>query len=791
MHFELAVALQFITRTLGAKMDVVAMLNPKDTDQEDGSTVKLLVTSLTDAATGVWNALKASMRKILSTLKLHPKCLQPTNDAAKKTQTQALTDKINQLFQDDPAVQQNARAILKVYQFSSIAILILAFWYLCVVLISAYVASFAWTQAITLLAVVYLTLVPLLDFVANALKRGMDSDDKRKVDGSMYVVKGLIVLRSCLILCQGTLLTNSYPWRVAELMCWESYWTIGDASEKLVNLLTFDLETIFNFEINLLPKILSFVVLGLEVVALLGANLKATSTVRLFPRCCQRCLLHFARLSKRVGAAGKAIEKYEGIASAALDSYDEDGNMDPGVLLELAGPAIIAKLKPVLQKHLDKLLLKWEDIEESMEAMSDAMPIEELREKGQQALADPKGFLEQVAADVWPQLKGIVIGRLCTKLAPKLVQYHITAAALKAAVNDLAMTRIQDVLSDPGAFLSDLASIGGELAGPAIIAKLKPKLQRHLDKLLLNWDDIEAAINDLPIEELQQMGQRALADPQSFLEQLAAEAMPQLKGIVIDRLCTKLAPELSRYRVTAAALKAAVNDLAMTRIQDVLSDPGAFLATLPDAVNSLPAVASANPTVEGITVRVDGAVGVTLFKGVPPTVSRLTPEGAAEAAGVQVGARLIAFNGTDTSTMSKQEVMALISMAEGPKTYRFLATLSGDSSEDDDDGVQVPAQIEQFMRARSSFADGSPPNYANFSHVGQSRRKANESYGSVESSQRSSLPGTSARSVESSQRSSFPDYPDDVYGEDADVTDVDHIAAEVERTATARRSTRI
>lgn len=122
----------------------------------------------------------------------------------------------------DEAAKLNARAIIKVYKYSSIALALIAFYYSFVVAISLFFGSFAWIETFALLAVTFLTLIPLLDFIANALKRGMDEEDKRRIDASMYVVKGMVALRSCLILCQGTMLRTLYSHYESEKMTWDS-----------------------------------------------------------------------------------------------------------------------------------------------------------------------------------------------------------------------------------------------------------------------------------------------------------------------------------------------------------------------------------------------------------------------------------------------------------------------------------------------------------------------------------------------------------------------------------------
>ena len=241
-----------------------------------------------------------------------------SNESGKKAQKVSAATELEEVLdakkkEIGEAAVHNARAIIRVYKISSLAISVVIWWYICVVVVSVWFSPWGLVMAVTLSATVFFTVVRLLSFIAEALKKGCDKYDKRKIDACIYVVQGMIVLRSTLIISQGMMIRSVVDWYQADRVVWESYWTVGDASEKLLQMLTFDLSEMFNFNINITPKVLSFVVLAVEVVAAIGSNIKRTSMVRLCRAgCCQRFFMACAKLAVRAGVlAEKVNSKFE------------------------------------------------------------------------------------------------------------------------------------------------------------------------------------------------------------------------------------------------------------------------------------------------------------------------------------------------------------------------------------------------------------------------------------------------------------------------------------------------
>lgn len=163
----------------------------------------------------------------------------------------------------------------------------------------------------------------MLEFIAKALKRGSDEEDRIKIDADINVVKGIIVLRSSPIMSQALLHRSIYGYDTALHITWESYWSNGSALEKLGDMLTFNLDHIFNFSINITPKVLSFVVIGVELVAAIGANIKQTSWIRLCCRCCQPYLLRITKFLIWIGLLAERVQMHADRAEKLNENPEE------------------------------------------------------------------------------------------------------------------------------------------------------------------------------------------------------------------------------------------------------------------------------------------------------------------------------------------------------------------------------------------------------------------------------------------------------------------------------------
>ena len=346
----------FITRTATAKMSVDAMLD-KDKEHEDLHVLTLLFHSFVSGYSAMMNRLRRAWRLLGRMCNCQGSLNQATSDSIVVDDHETKLQNANL----DDAVKQNARSIYRVYQISSGFIFIILSWYAVVFVFSCFYAPYQLLQVFTVNCITISTLTPLLQFIARPLKKGIDKDDAKKIDACIYVVQLIVVLRSTLTMAHTLMLRNISMggYGEAHRITWESYWSNGDATEKLMNMLTFDLANTFDFEFNLTNKLLSFVVLGLEIVHLIGSNLKQTSIVRLCPRgCCQRSVYI---LAKRASSIGLLAEKVKS-ADAAVESSQElediimQAAQDPEVLLEAGVEMGVVWGKDATKKRLQPYL---------------------------------------------------------------------------------------------------------------------------------------------------------------------------------------------------------------------------------------------------------------------------------------------------------------------------------------------------------------------------------------------------------------------------------------------------
>ena len=380
---------------------------------------------------------------------------------------------------------------------------------------------------------------------------------------------------------------DSHQPRINYAMCTD--WTNGDASDKLALIFTFDLKNIFNFEVNLLPKILSFVVLGIELVALIGSNMKAASTIRLFPRgCCQHCLLNFSIFAKKLGklnAKLKAMDVEETVAKVqrVIDGGTMDELKDPKMLMAMARPALIRSLKPKIEPQLARWCLTWADVENALERID---TMEELQE----ALQDPMEFLKRLTAGAKPVAIRLMVSRIRPKLEPKLKEKEIdwdkqvvpllqqfpTMEALKDAVEAAIM--------DPAGFAKDLADQIKESGAPkmVVISQLKPRLvNSYLKPVGLEWEDVLPAVQEVDtVDELKE----AIADVDAFLEKLMSKLAPVAMKLAIARLKPKLEPQLVKHELQWADVLPTLELVdTIEEIKAAVANPDEFFEGLADA----------------------------------------------------------------------------------------------------------------------------------------------------------------------------------------------------------------
>jgi len=463
----------FITRTATAKAHVDSMLRKADPDHEINTDV---ITVILMSISFGWQSLSRSICCLLQGI-----CCMPFRRTSRTVDVDQ--DDVEDLLEKQPdldeAAKQNARSIVRVYQLSSIAMCIIIYWYGFVICIS-FVNLFSLIPVMTLICVAFFTLVPLLNFIAKPIKMGCGGNDIKKIDSCVYVVQAIIVLRSFLVASHSMMMRAAYGSREASLITWESYWSNGDASEKLLYMLTFDLYEMFNFEFNLIPKILSFVVIAIELVVLIGSNIQSTAIVRLFCRRCQPCCFNVAFLATKLGVLA---HKVKGMDIDPVEIWEKAGElMENGKLMDAAMDAAKSETKRRAKQKLTNLLkphLPENSQEELLQMLSKEVEVaidkiesvNDLAVMASELLNDLDQFLQKDGISI-PQdvLLAIAKAWLANKLTSQLqadgddnasrskIKKDIDRIMAKFASKEDVWKAADQLAKDPVKYISDLKS---------------------------------------------------------------------------------------------------------------------------------------------------------------------------------------------------------------------------------------------------------------------------------------------------------------------------------------------
>merc|ERR1719331_2701302 len=132
--------------------------------------------------------------------------------------------------------------------------------------------------------------------------------------------------------------------------------------------------------------------------------------------------------------------------------------------------------------------------------------------------------------------------KLRQKLEPHLEKQGLTFDDVRPALEQVdTIEELQDAHENPSEFLEKVARSTGPAAKKYAMMKLRPKLKPHLEKQGLTFEDVRPALEQVDtIEELQ----AAVENPSEFLENLARSTGPAAKKYAMIQLRPKLKPHL-------------------------------------------------------------------------------------------------------------------------------------------------------------------------------------------------------------------------------------------------------
>merc|ERR1719331_3655431 len=130
--------------------------------------------------------------------------------------------------------------------------------------------------------------------------------------------------------------------------------------------------------------------------------------------------------------------------------------------------------------------------------------------------------------------------KLRQKLEPHLEKQGLTFDDVRPALEQVdTIEELRDAVANPSEFLEKLARSTGPAAKKYAMMKLRQKLEPHLEKQGLTFEDVRPALELVDtIEELQ----AAVENPSEFLYKLARSTGPAAKKYAMMKLRPKLKP---------------------------------------------------------------------------------------------------------------------------------------------------------------------------------------------------------------------------------------------------------
>jgi hypothetical protein len=196
---------------------------------------------------------------------------------------------------------------------------------------------------------------------------------------------------------------------------------------------------------------------------------------------------------------------------------------------------LLARLKPKVEPRLKQFELSWEDVMPAIE-MVDSF------EKLKAALENADEFMMGLVSAAAPMVRTRIVKRVRPNLEPLLERRGLPWEAAVPMLQQIAsLDALREAISDPEAFVRDLADAGGPAARAFLLAKLRPELEPIFQRRGLAWADALSVIELVDsVEELR----AAVDDPEAFLAQLVDAGGPAAIRFLLGQLRPRLEPLL-------------------------------------------------------------------------------------------------------------------------------------------------------------------------------------------------------------------------------------------------------
>ena len=239
--------------------------------------------------------------------------------------------------------------------------------------------------------------------------------------------------------------------------------------------------------------------------------------------------------------------------------------------------ARVRAMRPLIEPQLKRRLgLGWRDITPILATIR-------TREELLSAVTNPRAFLRRLSAAGGPVARKLMMNRLRPNLQPMLDLWGITWAAAEPVFESITVSELQRALDTPSVVVRRLAAaLANSHIIPALIARMKPRLERIVRPMSIVWDDLEPALRQMDsLEELL----NAVQDPEAFVAELANGAKVSMRAaahrFAIARLRPVLEPRVLQLDVSWEHIVPALEKItSIEQLRDAIVDPPAFLKTL-------------------------------------------------------------------------------------------------------------------------------------------------------------------------------------------------------------------
>lgn len=241
----------------------------------------------------------------------------------------------------------------------------------------------------------------------------------------------------------------------------------------------------------------------------------------------------------------------------------------------IAKKMLIARLRPVITPSLKKLGLEFNDVLPALDLID---TVEEL----EAAVMDVETFLYNLACSLGPAAKRMAIAKLRPRLEVPLAKMLLTWDDIVPVLNEIdSIEELQAALEAPEVLLTKLANLGGTAGRRFIVAKLRPKLEPVIKQAGLLWSEVVDVL--LLVDTLEEL-QAAMGNPEGFLQQLAVTMSSAARRLIIAKLRPLLEARLQRLDVEWRDVQPALEMLTLVELQKALADPQAWLKDAANAV---------------------------------------------------------------------------------------------------------------------------------------------------------------------------------------------------------------